>query len=124
MTSNDLHIVYEATIRSLLEYASPVLVGLSPTLSELLNRIVRRAHCIMAHNEDFKCECEDLKIRRQRLALKLFLEAESDSTHILHSRIPHRLKHSDQFSVPYCRTCKRQKSFIPCVSLLRSTKLK
>ena len=82
-----LHTVYEATIRSLLEYACPVFVGLSPTLSERLNRIVRRAHRIMAHNEDFECHCEDLRTRRDRLALKLFAKAENNKNHILHAFI-------------------------------------
>ena len=118
LTPMDLHTVYEATIRNLLEYACPVFVGLPPTLSERLNRVVRRAHRIIANNQDFECHCEDLKSRRNKFALKLLSKAEKDSGHVLHALIPHRLKRSGHLRMPYCRTEKRQQSFIPFVTLL------
>ena len=47
MTTNELHQVYNATIRSLMEYCCPVFVKLPKVLSQKLERVEGRTHRIM-----------------------------------------------------------------------------
>ena len=119
----DVHKIYNAYmyIRSVLEYCCPVFVKLNSCLSNKLEKVDRRAHrIIFKEDKDLKCTCnkDNIRKRREIMSLKLFLRAEKDVNHPLHSLIPERLKQSHHLNFPFCHTRKYQKSFIPCTTQL------
>lgn len=110
-------IVVYAFIRSVLEYNSPLFIGLNQKNCSKLRKLNRRCHRIICGNECSKDCLEDLDVRRKRRALKVF----SDMTipgNCLHELMPKRLKYSRHLEVPFSRTQRRITSFVPvCVGL-------
>ena len=91
----NLHCVYTAIIRSLLEYASPVFVGLNKKQSGILQRIDRRAHRIMkfgSSSDSCPCDQDSLADRRLEQSRSLWYEIEKCTDNNLHSLIPHKLQ--------------------------------
>jgi len=118
VTKEELHNIYLALIRSLFEYSSQVFVGLNKTLDIKMHKINNRAHRIIFNTNnpsDISCDCSinTINIRRLTQSKSLFKTIANSPNHLLHSRIPHILHFSGHFSVPFCRTEKRQKSFFP-----------
>jgi hypothetical protein len=114
----DLHLVYSSLIRSLLEYASPVFVGLNKKLSKKLQNIEKRAHKIMAGFLDrpyrsCTCKMNNLCERRIVTAEKLFTIIDECPFHPLHSCLPRRLMKTKRFSVPLAYSDKYHNSFFP-----------
>ena len=65
LPKKDLKTVYQSMILSLLEYCSPLFIGMSQRNKERLTVIQKRAHRIICHRE---CKCdlfEDLCVRRR-----------------------------------------------------------
>ena len=115
VTPSELHQIYTASIRSLLEYACPVFVGLNSKLSKRLQRIDRRAHGIIC--EGYMkgiCDCnkETITRRRMNVSVKLFKEAENRHQYMLSGIIPRIHMFSGHYMMTYCRTEKLAKSFI------------
>ena len=117
-SQEELHQIYNASVRSLLDYCSPVLVHLNQRLTRKLDRIDRRAHYIIYEQGERNCNCTTLTERRRLMARTLYMKAADHSNHILHSKIPKRLSRSFKFVNPFCRTEKRKTSFIPYTTLL------
>ena len=114
-TSNEEFIsIYNALIRSLLEYASPAFIGLSSQESKLLQKVQNR--CL---NIKGNLQLPDLATRRKLSALKLFSEGSSSDT-MIQSLFPRHFP-SGRPCVPYCRTSLRRASFIPKVSIISSS---
>ena len=111
----ELHTVYEATVRSLLEYACPVFVGLSKKNSNILSRIERRAHKIMNTGDPNcdRCENNSLDERRLTLSTAAWKRIEDDPNHLLSPLIPAKLPRTKHYTVPYFRTDKLGNSFFP-----------
>ena len=114
---NDLVKIYNAVILSVLEYCGPLFIGMTVTNKKKLEKIRKRSHRIICGSE---CECDSLApltSRRERQAIKLITQMMKPE-HILHHLVPSVLPHSSHLAMPYCRTTRRLKSFIPyCVEL-------
>lgn len=115
VSAEDLHKIYEAYIRSILDYCSPAFVKLNRCLNDRLQKVDNRAHRIIFHEDQNRtCPCtkNNIATRREQMSLKLFFNIEKNKSHPLHSLIPKRLKYTNHFNVQFCRTQKRQHSFI------------
>lgn len=120
VSSDELHQLYNCYIRSLLEYGSPVFVGLNKKLASILVKIDKRAHRIIYRDSNRKCNCDidEITKRRYKASRKLFEKAENEISHILHDLIPRRHVYSGTVCIPYCRTVKARSSFVPFTSAL------
>ena len=119
-SSEELHQVYSTVVRSIFDYASALFVGLGTGLSKKLQRIDRRAHRIIFHENKRSCTCGDdcLSKRRETLSMVLFSKIILTDDHILRDCLPRTLQHSDRLSNFFCRTERRQRSFFPHLTLL------
>ena len=119
LTSSDLHAVYNAVVRSVMEYCSPAFVKLNAKLSRRLQLVDNRAHRII-YGEERKCSCtrDVLATRREQIARKQMQRLLLDPEHNLSSRLPVRLAYSNRLNNFYCRTDIRKNSFFPYVTLL------
>ena len=116
LNNNDLKTAYYAFIRSLLEYCSPLFVGINQKLCDILERIQTRFHNLLCN---INCNCNSLvclKTRRSNASVKLFTRISADSEHLLYNLIPKC--HHKLYCMPFCRTTRRLSSFIPTVTLL------
>lgn len=114
-TKQELVKVFNATIRSKLEYNSPVFVGLSNKNSEMIEKIRKRCHRIICN---FECTCDilpSLCSRRESLSLKTFKRMLCPS-HLLFDLTPFFLPSMKRLSLPLTRTKRRSNSFIPYCS--------
>jgi len=129
VTKDQLHLAYTAMIRSVLEYASPVFVGLGKKLSKYLSKIDNRAHRIIyniPYDSEYNVMCgcnKDIITNRRLLASSnLFKQIQNNHLHILQHRVP-SFTHK-RFIQPYCRTTKRLNSFFPYVTRLQNVNMK
>ena len=114
VTDAEFLTVYCGLIRSLLEYACPVFIGISG--EDLLHLEILQKRCLKIKGN---CRLQDLSSRRERLAVNFFRSAYSSDTAIK-SLLPSVLP-SGRLSVPYSRTTIRRKSFIPLTSIIISS---
>ena len=107
--------VYNGIIRSLLEYAGPVFIGLGVGDSRRLQRIQERClRMIGTHPSTI----EDLTTRRKKLALHFLDNIQRQDT-IIKDLLPPLLP-SGRFCVPFCHTKFRQKSYFPTICIIMS----
>ena len=117
-TKKDLIQMYRSYIQSIMEYNSPLMVGMSSKNNSKLERINRRCHRIICGMD---CDCEvftPMNERRLKKAEDFFTKI-MNPANISHDLLPHRLPRTQKFFFEYMRTTLRLKSFIPH-SLLRS----
>ena len=114
--------IYFSIVRSLLEYCSPVFVGINEKQSSKLNNVQRRAHAIIC-GQNCVNEClPSLDFRRKCAAKKLVLLAMKDANHVLNNLLP-RISKSHRsgvrFLIDACQTNRRSTSCIPfsCTNL-------
>ena len=104
--------VYNIYILSILEYNSPLFVGMTKRNTTILERVRKRCHRIIC-SSDCKEEClPPLTERRVQRAMRVFQSALQES-HILHHLAPQFLKYSSALSIPLCHTQRRSLSFFP-----------
>ena len=117
VTRHENHNVYVAVVRSLLEYACPVFVGLNKSLAKKLQKLDNRAHRIIFGNDrqDWLCCCTTLLDRRIQLSTNLLHHIQKHPNHTLSNRVPHTLQFSGRYCIPFCRTEKRKASFFPFI---------
>ena len=124
VSTENLVLVYNAIIRSVLEYASPSLGDLPSLLSKKLEKVQRRCHrFICGLNPGSECECgmfEPLNSRRNTAVLKLFKKA-TDNDHVLHSILPNRSTRSCRFTQPPCSTTRFRSSFVPHATFISNS---
>ena len=101
-----LHTVYTTLIRSRMEYACPLFVGMKEGDANTLRKIESRAHRIMSQGctESICCNRHSLKERRLQLSKRLWKRMETDPQHLLHSLIPHRLARTEEIFLASFRT--------------------
>ena len=109
VSRNELISLYNAIVRSYLEYASPLFVGLTKEDSAKLQRIQKRFHRLLCGPECREACLEPLDARRLAAAGKLFLKTMTPS-HILHHLSPTKSS-SDRFVLPAATTTRRLNSF-------------
>ena len=104
-----LRTLYFSLVRSLIDYCSPVYIGLSSHDSNRLEYLQKRFHRIIC-SSDCKSQClSTLKERRLLLAMKFLVKA-MDVEHILFPHLPSRSKFG-RFILPFRRTECRSKTF-------------
>ena len=121
ITKAQLVKVYNSFILSVLEYNSPLFVGISLKNSTILERVRKRCHRVICGYE-CRLNClESLSDRRLKKSLSVF-KATLQQSHILHHLSPKVLRHS--LSVPLCKTQRRSKSFFPlCTKMYNSSRM-
>ena len=87
LSKDHLITVYNAVVRSVLEYASPLFAGLNKKESLKMERVQRRFHRILCGGQCDEHEFPSLAERRELAAIKLFNKAKS-SDHILNALLP------------------------------------
>ena len=116
VSRNDFLMIYYGIIRSLLEYACPVFVGLGATDSRRLQRIQNRCLRIAGISSS---SVEDLNARRLKLSMALLKSVFKQST-VIKDLLPSRLP-SGRFSIPFCQSSLRRNSFFPAVTIIVSS---
>ncbi len=120
ITKEDLIMIYNATIVSLLEFNSPLMVGMTSENAQRIERIGKRCHRIICGPH---CKCASfpqLNDRRTKQALQTFSRMH-DPTHILNHLIPHKLPRSNHYFLDSFKTERRMKSFIPWCALMNNS---
>jgi hypothetical protein len=113
---HDLTKIYNAMILSVLEYCSPVMVGMTKKNADKIEKIRRRCHRIICGNE---CDCnafESISSRRIQQAINLFRSMFLPHN-ILNHLIPSKLPRSQHLMIHLINTSTRMRSFIPFMSL-------
>lgn len=121
LNHSELIKIYMAYIRSLLEYAAPLMVGMNTTNATRLQRIQNRALRIISYPDQPNTEVEALEVRRNLQAKNLYEKAYLMESHPLHHLIPPVLPRSQSFRQPPSRTNRRLHSFIPFTTNLMNT---
>ena len=116
VSQNDFLIIYNGIIRSLLEYASPVFVGLGASDARRLQRIQNRCLKIAKIPSS---SVENLNARRVKLSMALLKSVPKQST-VIKDFLPSRLP-SGRFSIPFCQSSLRRKSFFPTITIMDSS---
>ena len=117
----DLMCIYDSLLRSILEYCSPLFIGMPSGMAHDLEKLQRRAHRVICGST-----CEDgcldsLGSRRERRAKDLFKQC-LNRNHLLNHLLPPSSKrsHTLRFLLPHLKTSRRSSSFIPCMCLRQS----
>lgn len=121
LNKNELFRIYEACIRSILEYGSPLFVNLQSNQSSLLDKVQSRSHKIIC---GLSCKCSSmvpLSYRRTMCGYKLFKRVTSDPYHSLHHIILPILPNSGKFRLPTVSNSIQQHSFVITMSKLSNT---
>ena len=117
MDRQDLVRVYCGLIRCILEYCSPLMVGMLGRDASILDRIQRRAHRLICGESCDDCDFfPDLRSRRTSAAVKL-LNAAKNPTHPLHDLYP-AVSSSGRLILPHVSTSRRRNSFFPFTTIL------
>ena len=109
---NRLFQVYQSLVRSLMEFACPLFVGLNKKQHTTLQKLERRALKIIYCDSPIP-DHESIHLRLMSLSCKLWHEIEKDDQHLLHHLIPVRLPHSKKYRVDAFRTNVLGNSFFP-----------
>lgn len=110
VSTTSLQQVYAAIVRSPLEHACPLFLGLNKKQTRILCRIERRAHHIMNCN----IPTQDSFINRHlTLSSRIWSKIEADGEHLLKDLIPEKLPRSGKYAVQYYRTDKYGNSYFP-----------
>jgi len=105
--------VYCALIRSLFEYASPIFLGISKSISSKLTSLQNRAHRIICGENCTKDCLPDLGDRRLTLARKMFTSMQVSDNHPLRTLLPERNPNRNQtLTLPTINTNRRRNTFI------------
>ena len=102
--------VFNSIVRSLLEYCSPLFIGLSNENSVRLQRIQTRFHKYLCGPECCSHILEPLSKRREAAAVKLFIQAKAQD-HVLHCMLP-PISRSGRVILPPVSHQRRLRSFI------------
>lgn len=112
--------IYNAYVRSVLEYNSPLFVGMNKGNTKILERVQKRCHRIICSNDCTSGCLEPLTQRRTNQAIKVF-QSTLNQSHILHHLSPQVLQRTSALSIPFCLTQRRALSFFPfCARMFNS----
>lgn len=110
-SKSQLICIFNACVRSILEYCGPLFIGATLTDQSRLEAIQKRFHKLLCGPKS-RCEClPSLKLRRERAALKLVKQM-SNYDHLLCTLLPSRSSSSNRFILPHIRTTRRLNSFV------------
>ena len=103
--------MYNAIVRSVLDYACPAFVSLNAGLSNDSEKVQRRAMKIIYFNSAIPTDISTVAERRKKLAVNFFNNMHH-SAHILNNLCPNVLHNTRKFQMPMCKTERRLRSFI------------
>ena len=109
--------VYKGLILSIIEYCSPLMVGMLSKDKSLVNRINNRVHRFVCGQE---CDCKlfpDLQSRRYAASSRLLHKISSSPQHLLHRMCPPKTIRG-RYIVPPIKTVRRRNSFFPYMTIL------
>jgi hypothetical protein len=115
LSHDDLVHVFNHCIRSLIEYASPVFLNPGSVLDNKLLKLCKRAFRVIHGVDTLSCKyCSmfDLRHRREKSALSIFLSALHDPNHVIHPLLPKLSKRSSRVILPTINTTRRANGFI------------
>ncbi len=119
ISKNNLKLVYDGLIRSILEYGSPAFGNLPKGLSDKLEKIQSRCHRLICGSSECNCDMFlALSERRMEASKKLFRKSSASKTHVLHSIIPPQSYRSNRFIQQPSLTSRYLSSFIPHTTIL------
>ena len=122
LSRENLHQIYCGLIRSLLEYSSPLFIGMLLKDRSRLDRLQQRAHNLIC---SFGCTCSlmsPLDDRRMHATCKLISDCTSPDS-LLHDLCPPKSNRSDRLILPHCHTQRRLSSFFPQACILYNASL-
>ena len=109
--------IYHGLILPVLEYCSPLMVGILNSEEAVLERLQGRAHRIVCGEHCLCSKFPNLKDRRNKSSVKFLNKICDTSNHPLHARCPPMLI-SGRYQIPVSRTTRRRNSFFPCAAIL------
>ena len=115
ISRDELISVYYAIVRSYLEYASPLFVGLTKENSTKLERIQKRFHRLLCGPDCRKTCLEPLDTRRFAAAVKFFLKT-NNPLHVLNHLSPKKSS-TGRYVLPATSTTRRLNSFFTSMIL-------
>jgi len=113
ISKKDLVAVYNASILSVLNYASCLYVSLPQHLSQKIDKLARRCHSVICF---YNCPCSLIKPPseiRAKHAINLYLKALHNPSHPVNALIPQRLLTTGKLQQPKASSERRIKAFIP-----------
>ncbi len=110
LTSIQLRLLYCSLVRSVIDYCSPVYIGLSSLDSSRLEYLQKRFHRLICSSSCDEHCLEALSDRRLKLAMKFLMRIMSGEDHILRDQLPSRSR-SGRFILPPRRTERRSRTF-------------
>ena len=122
-SKTDVLQVYYNYVLSVLEYNSPLFVGLNTRNQQRMERIAKRCHRIICGES---CHCgafQNINQRRQNQAMKVFSKM-MNPDNISHSLLPPPLPRTGHLFIEHCTTNRRANSFVPFCSLLWNSRQK
>lgn len=111
LKKEELLLLYNGTIRSVLEYASVVYPVLSKKLEHKIALVQTRAHNIICHKN---CRCNslaNLTLRRESISFLLFKSIVNNTCHPLHHLLLPKSPRSSRFILPQCKSNLKLNSF-------------
>ena len=125
MSQIELHRLFESLIASVFTYSCPLLIGLSATNFESVNRIFRRCHriicnCGLKTNKECRYYSDFLKYVT-KYSIIVF-NACTASSHPLHHLVPHNLPRTGQHFVQHCRIQRRLSYFFHAITVFTNSK--
>ena len=120
LSNKHLQLIYNALLRSILEYCSPLFLGITRTASNRLEAVQTRFHKLLCGRGCEKNCLEDLESRRRRMSLRLLSRMMKDEQHILNQFLP-SIAVSGRFILATRRTSRRCKAFIPLICEIYNT---
>ena len=94
-----------------------LVIGMTKKSCSTLEKIWKRSHRIIC---GFECRCDILpsQTRRREERALLFFKTMLTEVHIIHHLWPATLPHRNYLSIPYSKTARRAKCFIPMCTYL------
>jgi hypothetical protein len=116
---NELKTMYCGIMRSIMEYAAPLIVGLSKTDARRIQSLQNRFHRLLCGKTCKQTCLPSLEERREKQALKLYRSA-LNPEHVLNS-ILCRISKTGRFILPHIHTSRRLNTFVIKVAMLLNT---
>ena len=112
LSKQDMITVYNAILRSILEYCAPLFLGLTTVDSVRLEKVQKRFHRLLCGDLCRSSCLVPLSDRRLRLSMKFLTKIRSDCNDILHKELP-IISATGRFILPPRNTTRRSSSSIP-----------
>lgn len=116
LNANDLWNVYKCLLLPLLEYCSPLFIGMPKRICDRLEKLQRRAHSIICGRD---CTCKNIEALSTRRLARGYavLNQMLSPSHPLNNLLPPKSVRSSRLILPHWKSKRRQTSFVPFMVL-------